>query len=558
MSENIEELAPHEYEELDRYISELERLERIHRAEVDLYYFAWEYFSEVGNPGNGGNWDGFTLESPDLAPWFHSEICGIMDDVSLRNRNGRVCVAAPRGHAKSSFLSKAFPLREIVFRSRKYIIILSETPKLAMSNMEWLSLQLKHNKKLRDDFGPLLSPKKQENPKDNSEEFIAWLPEGEVGQQLIAKVESASTGQALRGRNWNGTRPDLIICDDLESRDNTNTEELRQKMKDWFSQVVMPLGDPGGKRTAYVYMGTTVHHDSLLMHVLNHRKDFKKKVYRAVISWPERMDLWDQCRDIYLNPDAEDDQALQDAKQFYEDNKEEMDRGARVIWPEVKPLFELLRFRWDEGSKAFNTEMMNNPIDEESMIFNPEKFTYWDVVDPDTDFINSDYDVYMGIDFAMGKQRGDYSAIVTLARHRRTGTIYVIDAWGDRVHPDEFMKIIVQKVMQYQPERIAAEAQQAQEWFVDKLKEALQYEGYPAYTRVEAVKHRQRKQLRIEAMLPDIEAGKIQFNRNHRLLLEQFEIYPQGHDDLPDAMQMAYAIANERKSAVIQKPDWLY
>ncbi|MCS1350312.1 phage terminase large subunit [Mechercharimyces sp. CAU 1602] len=557
MADNIDDLSPSEYEELDQHMTELERLERIHDCEVNLYRFAWEYFSQVGNGDNPGNWDGFELESYEDAPWFHEEICDIMNHVSNEEINAKTCVAAPRGHAKSSFLSKAFPLHEIVFRKRKYIIIISETPSVATGNMEWLALQLKHNKKLREDFGPLLSPKKQENPRDNNETFVAWTPEEGDRQYLISKVESTSTGQALRGRNWNGTRPDLIICDDLESRENTNTEELRRKLKDWFSQVVIPLGDPGGKRTAYVYMGTTVHHDSLLVHVLKNRKDFKKKIYRAVIDWPERMDLWERCQDIYQDPDAEDTEALENAKAFYFAHQNEMNKGARVVWPEVKPLFDLFRFKWDEGSKAFNTELMNNPLDEESMIFNPEKFTYWDDIDPNMEFPAKQYDIFMGIDFAMGKQRGDYSAIVTIAKDRRTKTVRVIDAWGDKVHPDIFMKIIVDKVMKYQPHRIAAEAQAAQEFFTHKLKEALRKEGYPANTRVKEIKQRTRKELRIEAMLPDIESGRLQFNRGHRLLLWQFEAWPQTADDVPDACEMAWSISKTSKAQIVNKPAWM-
>jgi hypothetical protein len=35
--------------ELVSFKKELERLKRIHRAEVDLLYFAWEYFFEERN-----------------------------------------------------------------------------------------------------------------------------------------------------------------------------------------------------------------------------------------------------------------------------------------------------------------------------------------------------------------------------------------------------------------------------------------------------------------------------------------------------------------------------
>ncbi|MFS1519391.1 hypothetical protein V1503_23430 [Bacillus sp. SCS-151] len=284
-------------------IEKLERYNRIHRGERDLLYFAYEYFGEDLNPENSGNWiPSYDFDVENELPWnvltnapsFHHEICGLMDEVSYVKRNDKVGVAAPRSHAKSSFLSKAYPIHEVVYRLRKYIIIISETPDVSSANMDWISNQLKYNEKLRANFGPLLDPKLQGNEKDNSSEFIAWHPI--VGEQhrreRVALVQAASTGQRLRGRNWDGNRPDLVICDDLEDANtNASTPELRKKLREWFASVVMPLGDPKGELTAYVYMGTTVHHDALLMNILHKRSDFRTKIYRAMIEQPKNMAL---------------------------------------------------------------------------------------------------------------------------------------------------------------------------------------------------------------------------------------------------------------------------
>ena len=519
------------------------RLERVRRCEGDLLEFSLEYFSEARNPGNDGNWEGFDIVDADQAADFHKEIAEIIDDVSTVHTNDKVAVAAPRSHAKSTYLSKASPIREVVYRLRKYIIIISETPTVSKANMEWIRNQLKYNAKLRADFGPLLSPKDQANIRDNGEGFIAWHPDldnPEVRKQ-IALVEAASTGQALRGRNWNGSRPDLIILDDLEDArpgGNASTPEQRQALRDWFTQTVIPLGDPEGKRTAFVYMGTTVHHESLLMYVLHKRSDFKTKIYRAIISFPERMDLWEECRKIYT--DYENPNRKADAEAFFKANEKEMLRGAKVLWPQVQPLWKLMTWRWDNGTKAFNTEYQNNPIDEDSMLFDPEKFTYWDDVHSELPINHSEYTISMGVDFALGKERGDYSAIAVVAKHKKTGVMYVVDAIGERLKPKEFIDRIVELVLRYQPDVVAAEAQAAQEFFVDELSAALMNHGYPAFTRVKKVKHRTRKELRIEAMAPMIERGELQFSHKHGLLLEQFERYgTNSHDDVIDALEMA-------------------
>jgi len=75
----------------------------------------------------------------------------------------------------------------------------------------------------------------------------------------------------------------MVICDDLEDiRTNAATKEQREKLKSWFTQTVMPLGDPKGKRTAYIYMGTIVHVDSLLNNVIRHSAEFKSTFTRRL------------------------------------------------------------------------------------------------------------------------------------------------------------------------------------------------------------------------------------------------------------------------------------
>lgn len=542
--------------ELYEIAKELKRLKRVHRAERDLLYFCWEYFSETANPENQGNWEGFDLKSPEDAALFHKEICEMMDEVSNKRKNAKKVVAAPRAFAKSTYLSKGFPIREICYRKRKYIIMISITPNVTEQNLDWIKNQLKYNKKLREDFGPLLSQRKHDNPRDNNESFITNLKQKRgLGRRMLTLVEATSEGKPIRGRNWNNVRPDLIICDDLEDQAiNAGTKEQRDKLKDWYTKNVEPLGDPKGKRTAFVYMGTTVAPDCLLLDLINNRADYDAKVYRAIIEFPKRMDLWAECEQIYLNPDKNKKERVKEAKEFYLRNKELMDEGAVVLWPESKTIWDLFEIKWNRGSQAFSTEYMNNPIDKESQIFDPDKFTYYD---PNNfNFLDEHFYIVFGVDFAMGKKdRGDYSSLTILAKSKRTGTRYVVESIIDKMHPDDFINMIVQKVLQYQPDRIAADSNASQEFLTFTLKQRLRNIGYPSLTRVKEIKDRTKKELRIEALAPDILNGHIQFNKRHYLLIEQFAEFPNGsHDDGPDSLSMAESIARKERAEIIQKP----
>lgn len=540
--------------EMSRLMDELERLERVHKSEVNLVYMAWEYFSEARNPDNAGNWEDFDLPDETRAPQFHKEISAIIDNVSNVDRAKKVAVAAPRGHAKSSYLSKANPLREIVFRKRKYVIIISETPSVATANLEWLSTQLKSNEKLRRDFGPLLHAKQQMNPKDNSTEFVAWEPRGVDGQRQLTLVQAASTGQALRGRNWNGARPDMVICDDLEDlKSNAATKEMRDKLKSWFRKVVMPLGDPKGKRTAFIYMGTIVHADSLLYDVIRSYTEFQTTLYRAVINWPERMDLWEMCRDIFKDPEREKEERHAAALSFYADHRDEMDRGAVVLWSDTQPIWRLMTWRWENGTHAFNTEYQNNPIDEESAIFVPDRFTYYSYNDVD----RRELDFFGAWDIAYGKSsRSDYNAIITLARHKRTGVLYVWDAWLAKCSAHEALEVAYNKIREFEHKVFAVETTGGQVDLHRQLKDKLRSGGHYKTT-LKAFQSKRKKEERIESLQPLCEDATLQFRREHRLFLEMFEQYPMhNHDDGPDACQMAVEACSKAPRKVTSKPAW--
>ncbi|MEI4615170.1 phage terminase large subunit [Bacillus cereus] len=513
------DLLEHDLTQWEVLEDELEKLQRVHDCEHDVLRFTYEYFSDELNPDNESNLipAGQTLEN---AADFHVTLCSLLDDITEGVTKSNVGWSVGRRHAKTAYLSNSYLCHQVVYRLQKYIVEVSETTDVAGDFIKWTVNQLKFNEKLREDFGGILHPKPSMNEVDNKYEFIT---------STGTKVEAKGIGTQMRGLRHLSERPGLFILDDLESGENTNTPELRAKNLHWFrSEMIEALGFGG----ICVYMGTIVHYDSLLNHVLTKRKDFISRKFPAILSWSEREDLWEEWRKLY-NADEKD--AVDQANVFYEANKEEMLRGTKVLWPQAYDYKYFMGKRESMGARAFNQEYLGNPVDEESQVFKPEYFTYW----TDKDIENKQLEYFCGIDFAMGKEKGDYTVILTVGRSSN-GIFYVVDMFIERVHPDILLQKAVEKSLQYQYSGIAVEAQQAQEWFADKLSQALQQSGYPSATRMKQIKQRTRKALRIESLLPDIQAGRIRFKRDQRLLHEMLEMYPNhNHDDGPDALHMA-------------------
>lgn len=521
--------------DLDRMeflINELARLRRVHRGERDVLYFGYEYFSEERNPNNPENIipEGSTFEN---AAEFHRKLCRLFDDIVAGIQKKHVAWACPRRHAKTAWISNIFLVHQVVYRHRKYIVLFSETTEVASGFVTWGRYQLKFNEKLRADFGELLDVRPAKNEVDNRYEYITTSG---------TKVEAKGLQTQTRGLRHGNSRPDLFILDDLESLASTNTPDLIEKSKQWFREEMLPALDRDG---ICVYLGTILCYGSLLHYVIEERRDFESRKFAAVESFAERTDLWQQWRDIYRSdePDAADK-----ARAFYEANEEEMLKGAKILWPGYWSYYDLMVKLEEDGVKTFNQEYQNNPTDEERQIFKPEFFIE---VDPD-ELLSKNLRFYGAIDFAMGKEKGDYSVIVTMAKNVDTGTCYVFDVFMERCHPDRLLQKAVEYTLRYQYEALGVEAQQAQEWFADRLSQELQRKGYPSHTRVKQIKQRTRKALRIEALLPEIQSGRLRFRRNLPVeAMEQFLMYPMHrHDDFPDAVAMAYTTAKSNTSMI--------
>lgn len=526
-------LMPSQIETLIADKKELVKLKRVHRGEHDVLYFGMEYFSEDGNPGNDENLIPAGVHVGNAAD-FHRQLCEMLNDVTKGRVKRNIAWACPRRHAKTAWLSNIYLVHQIVYRLRKYIVLFSETTDVAGDFISWGKFQLKLNEKLRADFGELLHVQPSRNDLDNKYEFIT---------SSNTKVEAKGLGTQTRGLRHGASRPDMFILDDLESDESTNTSELIEKSKTWFREEMLPAMAKDG---ICIYLGTILCYGSLLHYVLEERRDFESRKFAAVESFSKRNDLWDEWRRIYR---SDEPKAADKAYEYYEANREDMLGGTLILWPGYFTYYELIVIREENGTKAFNQEYQNNPTDEERQIFKPEYITWF----TDDDLEEIETLNYGAVDMAMGKEKGDYSDIVSGAVNSETGTIYVFDNFMERCHPDVLIDEVVAQTLDKQYEGLAVEAQMAQEFIADKMSERLQARGYPSHTRIKQIKQRTRKALRIEALLPDIQSGKIRFHRKFKNSpeMEQFEMYPMHkHDDFPDAVAMLASIAKSGQTYV--------
>jgi predicted phage terminase large subunit-like protein len=535
--------------------AELSKLKRVHRAEVDVAYFTYAYLSDGANAANEDNVirnndDGTPHDPIDLIAPIHREFFHLCDHVNAEERSARLAIAAARGHSKSGMFSNAFPLHQVVFRRRKYVLIISETDSLSKKLIGWVNKQLKFNELLREDFGVLLHERNQQNEKDNEEAFIT------LSNTLI---EASSSGKQLRGKRHGAVRPDLVIIDDPSSMNNEGTKEAREKLVHWFNSVVVPIGS---KATAIVLVGTMVSATGLLNHVLK-RKDFKSSFHGAVIHEPTSPKVWDEYCEVYARSES-----MEEVDAFYAANREALEAGIELAWPWRWSYRALMHEKVNMGTRAYNSEYRNLAFSEDEQFFFPENYAkyhyYYEngaafVMYEEMKIPMKDLYIVGAWDVALGKsKRSDYNSVILVGKHQPTGLIFVIDEYSSKEQPHIILDIIIDKIKKFNVKVFNVETINAYYEFYRQLQEKARVAGIYK-CRINDISYQgSKKEQRIESLEPLFHNKTLILNDRHATLLDQLAQYPfADNDDAPDALALAVDNIYKPKSRVAKKPTWL-
>jgi predicted phage terminase large subunit-like protein len=447
-----------------------------------------------------------------------------------------VAIAAPRGHAKSTIVCLVYVLWCILYLKERLILIVSNTQEQAINLLKDIKHQLKSNPLIVSDFPEVCKGQRPKPWRDNK----IQLPNG-------AMVCVYGAGQNPRGIKHDKDRPGLIIADDLENEEQVESEEQREKLRSWFSGTLL---NTGHQDTNVIVVGTILHHNSLLAHLVDPQRSpgWDGKTYKAIIEFSDHPQVWERWTSIFRNRDEFMGKTGPEAAfKYFKLRKKSMLQGTKVLWPEGDSYYDLMVLRESEGDIYFQREKQNCPLDPRQCIFKKDKMLFWDDEFRDAqhliESIGKRARFYGACDPGMGRStKADFTAIIVLIKDIRSRIMYVIVA--DLLHctPGEAIKRITEYARMYHFSRFAVESNNFQQLMVDDLKRRLQMHGLKM--NIEAKHHSSQKISRISSFEPYVSQGLVRFSRKHQDLLLQLTQFPLAkNDDGPDALEMAVDIA---------------
>lgn len=178
---------------------------------------------------------------------FQREMVSLFQD----ERESKVVITSFRGSAKSTLASLVLPIWAMVGRaSKNYILVVSQTQELSRQILTNIKQEFSSNELLKRDFGPF------------SEVADEWRANSLVIPQYNTRIIAISQSESVRGLRHLQYRPDLVIVDDVEDQDSVRTREGREKLWQWFTGEIIPIGNIG---TRIIVVGNLLHEDSLMM-----------------------------------------------------------------------------------------------------------------------------------------------------------------------------------------------------------------------------------------------------------------------------------------------------
>jgi phage terminase large subunit-like protein len=394
-----------------------------------------------------------------------------------------------RGSGKTSICTICKSVHLLLKDPNLRILIASKTTGNAESFLKEIKAHFEKNEKLIEIFGPYYD----KNRKWDNREI-------EIAQRTKITKESTITCIGVDGTIVS-KHYDIIFSDDLVDQNNSLTEYMREKTKDFYYSAILPTLEPPDPnvphRGEHHRQGTRFHYNDLYGHLIeNELKDHYQRIMGI--------------------------------------NKE-----GKTVWPEKHPPEWFEKQRKELGIIRFNAQYL---CDAEAM--KGKIFKYDDCQLIKREDLPKDLSYYMGVDLAIGeKEQNDNFVIVVIGKKEEY--YYIVDFYEGQIRFSDQTRKIRDYYKRYDPIKAHIETNAYQEAQYQNLKDK-----YPDM-RLKPKKQNKDKVSRAwkrSAEFDDKRVFVLDIPKSHQII-EHLVLFPDGpgSKDFFDAMDLAFSASKAKR-----------
>jgi len=214
----------------------------------------------------------------------------------------QLALGLPRGFGKST-LMKIFLIYCILFTDRKFILVVAATAKLA-ENIVSDVIDMLEESNIKAVFGDW----KLCIEKDTLE----LKKFGHRGRNIT--IAAAGAGTKVRGLNVKNERPDVILMDDIQSRDCADSVTQSESLENWMIGTLMKAKSPMG--CMFLFVANMYPTKLSLLRKLKSNHTWIKFIAGGILA--DGTSLWEELQPIkQLTAEFENDLAMGHPEIFY-------------------------------------------------------------------------------------------------------------------------------------------------------------------------------------------------------------------------------------------------
>lgn len=241
----------------------------------------------------------------------------------------QVALGIPRGHGKTTLI-KIFILFIILFTKRKFILVIGSTSQHA-ENIISDVVDMLNEYNIRKLFGDWKVAREKDT--ENLKKFAFR------GRPIILAAIGAEG--TIRGLNLKNERPDVMIFEDVQTKENAESKVLSDKLENWLIATAMKAKSPHGCLT--IFCGNMYPGPNSILKKLKNNKNWIKFISGAIlidgsVLWPELKPL------SVLLDELDNDISMGHAEHFFSEVLNDTDVSINMNYD----LSRLPEWKWGE------------------------------------------------------------------------------------------------------------------------------------------------------------------------------------------------------------------